>query len=396
MSRPAAPIDVFISYKREERDTAMALAEVLAARGYTVWWDVELLPGDRFADSIMEVIKHARATVVLWSEQSVASNFVRAEASLADRLDRLVPARLDRCELPLPFNTLHTLDLEPWRRTRDAAHLEPLFKAIEARIGQSPTAPQPSEAASGNLHGQDHETLLWRAITDKAAPSAKEYELYLAKHPDGIFADLARLRLGDSADGREEPPAPEPKSRDPGPAQKLASVFKRIFPGWLVRPLAGAACLAVVGSLLQPPLPLGVVSIAFALVLLLGAVLGAYQALLASVFYFGLVGLDLPVLPGGLSLSRIGILQLLLFANFFAGGIVVGYLADRGWCRSIRSSLAAFGIGALIALLLPAALILGDTPNQAGELLVEVVLPSAALIIGVAAATGWITSRKAA
>ena len=59
--------DVFISYKREERDVAENLARALTAQGYSVWWDVDLLPGDRFANEIEAVIKRAKAVIVLWS-----------------------------------------------------------------------------------------------------------------------------------------------------------------------------------------------------------------------------------------------------------------------------------------------------------------------------------------
>lgn len=88
MSQPEL-IDVFISYKREERNVAKALAQVLAQSGFKVWWDIELLPGDRFVDAIMQVIKRAKAVIVLWSREAVASGFVRAEAREAHKQDKL-------------------------------------------------------------------------------------------------------------------------------------------------------------------------------------------------------------------------------------------------------------------------------------------------------------------
>ena len=78
--------DVFISYKREEREKAKALAEALARHGFDVWWDVELLPGDRFADAIMAVIESAKAAIVLWSELSVVSKYVACFAGRGEKL----------------------------------------------------------------------------------------------------------------------------------------------------------------------------------------------------------------------------------------------------------------------------------------------------------------------
>lgn len=390
MKHGAPPIDVFISYKREDWETAKALAEALAHRGYSVWWDVDLLPGELFADAIMEVIKRAKATLVLWSEASVASGFVRAEATAADGLARLIPARLDACELPLPFNILHTHDLTRWRAGDGETLLAPLFRAIETRTGKAPTAPQQPAAAAENLHRQDNETLYWRSITEQSSPPPRELELFLARFPDGIFADLARIRLNALADGREVPLSDSP---DPGWLSKLAALTKQTFLGRLVRPIAGAGCLALIGSFLQALLsPEAAVVIAFPLVLLLGAVLGALPATLMFALYMFFN------FPGADPVFRFYYYNFDYFLPaFLGGGIVVGYLADRGWCRTIRSSLAAFGIGASLAFLLLAALLLliTDRLSDIGDMLLTILLSSSVLIILAAAAIGWMNSRKA-
>ena len=66
--------DVFLSYKREDKASARALAEALARRGLDVWWDVDLLPGERFAEEIEQVIERAKVAVTLWSERSIRSD----------------------------------------------------------------------------------------------------------------------------------------------------------------------------------------------------------------------------------------------------------------------------------------------------------------------------------
>ena len=206
MSRPE-PIDVFISYKREERDVAKALAEALARRGYKVWWDIELLPGDRFVDAIMAVIERAKALIVLWSRQAVASDFVRAEAREAYEEKKLIPVRLERCRIPLPFGELQTLDLEAWWPEADETRLEPLLRALDARIGRPPAPPQTPAATEANLHGQDSEATFWRSVSERQPQSAREYELYLQQYPNGVFASLARHRL-EELQGPEQPSSP--------------------------------------------------------------------------------------------------------------------------------------------------------------------------------------------
>ena len=44
--------DIFISYAHEDRDKARALANVLVARGWKVWWDRKIAPGEAFDEVI--------------------------------------------------------------------------------------------------------------------------------------------------------------------------------------------------------------------------------------------------------------------------------------------------------------------------------------------------------
>src|SRR4051794_12305986 len=81
-SRAAMP-DIFISYKKEEREVAALLATRLTEAGYDVWWDDALLAGERFEDEISTVLDESRMVVVLWSAQSVKSDWVKAEAESA-------------------------------------------------------------------------------------------------------------------------------------------------------------------------------------------------------------------------------------------------------------------------------------------------------------------------
>ncbi|MFY8032042.1 MAG: toll/interleukin-1 receptor domain-containing protein [Devosia sp.] len=58
---PAPKLDVFLSYKREERDVAEALASYLTTQGYDVWWDAALLAGEDFVKIVHAELVEARA-----------------------------------------------------------------------------------------------------------------------------------------------------------------------------------------------------------------------------------------------------------------------------------------------------------------------------------------------
>jgi hypothetical protein len=106
--------DIFISYAREDRECARVLAETLEHRGWSVWWDHELYAGQNFDLVIEQEIAGARAAIVMWSASSVDSEYVRAEATRARELNKLLPIRIDSALVPLRFANIHTIDLSPW------------------------------------------------------------------------------------------------------------------------------------------------------------------------------------------------------------------------------------------------------------------------------------------
>jgi TIR domain len=83
--------DIFISYKREEQAIARNLANALESEGWTVWWDPKLRAGEHFDDVIEKVLNEAKCVVVLWSNLSVNSEYVKAEATEALEQKNLFP-----------------------------------------------------------------------------------------------------------------------------------------------------------------------------------------------------------------------------------------------------------------------------------------------------------------
>jgi hypothetical protein len=106
--------DIFISYSKAERDLTVALARDLESQGFTVWWDTSLLPGDDFPDEIKRQIDAACVAIVIWSESSVGSRWVKAEAQRADDLRKLITVHtsgLDPRTIPMPYNVIQSVDL---------------------------------------------------------------------------------------------------------------------------------------------------------------------------------------------------------------------------------------------------------------------------------------------
>jgi hypothetical protein len=137
--------EIFISYKREERDIAQLFADALKARGWTVWWDPKLRAGEHFDDVIEEIIKNAKCVIVLWSARSTQSRYVKDEASYALDLGKLVPVAIDNSQLPFRFRGLHTIQLQGWKGSVLVPAFQELVKDIEEKLGRPVTRTMENE-----------------------------------------------------------------------------------------------------------------------------------------------------------------------------------------------------------------------------------------------------------
>ena len=140
--------DIFMSYSSKDRPRAEALAAALAQRGWSVWWDRKIVAGNAYDDSIEHELDSAKCAVVLWSHDSVTSEWVKNEAAEAVERGVLVPVMIDNVRLPLEFRRKQTVDLTGWDGTPSHAALGPLVDSIAGRIAApSTTAAETHEEA---------------------------------------------------------------------------------------------------------------------------------------------------------------------------------------------------------------------------------------------------------
>ena len=133
--------DVFISYSHQDREIARRYADALQAAGLAVWWDDHLRSGEAFDEKIEAALRAAKAVVVLWSKTSVASRWVRAEATLADRNKTLVPVMIEPCERPIMFELTHTSELGHWDGDQTDKAWRGFLGDVTRLIGVEPAPP---------------------------------------------------------------------------------------------------------------------------------------------------------------------------------------------------------------------------------------------------------------
>ena len=83
--------DIFVSYAKTDRSLASKLVAMLEAEGWKVWWDTSLTIGDDFRNEIMTELGRARAVIVIWTDASIKSDWVRSEAGRAQADRKLIP-----------------------------------------------------------------------------------------------------------------------------------------------------------------------------------------------------------------------------------------------------------------------------------------------------------------
>jgi formylglycine-generating enzyme required for sulfatase activity len=139
--------DIFISYAKEDRPRAEAIAKALEGHGWSVWWDRDIRAGKNIALVIEEEIGKARCVVVLWSATSVRRDWVNDEAREGNDRGILVPVLIEEVRPPLGFRSMHAADLTGWQRDAAAPAFQRLCSDIEALIGApAKVAPAPVPA----------------------------------------------------------------------------------------------------------------------------------------------------------------------------------------------------------------------------------------------------------
>jgi len=149
--------DVFVSYARRDKARVAPLVASIEARGWSVWWDPEIAPGQEFDRLIEAELSVAAAVLVVWTPTSVESRWVRGEARDAAERGILVPVRFDAAHLPIDVRAIHTIDLDDSGTDAGSAKIQEMLRALgglisrrqaphaeTARAEAAPIAPAPA------------------------------------------------------------------------------------------------------------------------------------------------------------------------------------------------------------------------------------------------------------
>jgi formylglycine-generating enzyme required for sulfatase activity len=128
----------------------------------------------------------------LWSRTSVASKWVKAEASEGDRRGILVPVLIDDVKIPLAFRLIQAADLRDWDGTLPHPEFDNLVEAVALILGR-PLAVQPGQKPKE----------VRDAATEKVHSSLEERE-QLANQGNSIGMKFTLIPAGEFYMGSEE------------------------------------------------------------------------------------------------------------------------------------------------------------------------------------------------
>ena len=136
------PRKLFISYSRKDKALAQRVADALGVGGYDVFWDAEIPPGQKFDTYIFSQLEQSDAVIVIWSANSVSSDYVKEEAEYAKTNSVLVPLRIDQTALPFGFARIHTTDLLHWHGSTQDTEWRRVVSAIESSLADRADGPR--------------------------------------------------------------------------------------------------------------------------------------------------------------------------------------------------------------------------------------------------------------
>jgi hypothetical protein len=245
-------VDVFISYKRTDRELVTLIAGELLNFDVSVWFDEALRSGLSFADEINAKLQEAKVVVVLWSAEALIrqngiDSWVIAEATIArDRQRagqcRYFPVVLGNLWLPAPFNVDQAHRMAA---TASRSEIRALLQALLSEIAAATNRPGLRTLLPA-FQGTPLTQELWfkefpddpytKKHQDRAneAEELKEWQSVSDRDPDALLRHVRRFPSGTTAIAAQDALARiySPMHEDTGPI--IAWLHRGVALAWCV------------------------------------------------------------------------------------------------------------------------------------------------------------------
>lgn len=140
--------DILISHASDDRDRVRPLAETLHREGWDVWGDRELVTGKRYAELIDEQLAAAKGVLVVWTSNSIVSEWVVKEAQDGKERDILFHVLLDNVRAPRGFRLRQGVNLSKVTIDASATAFQKLVAELMTVLGTPSQLSTKSKAAA--------------------------------------------------------------------------------------------------------------------------------------------------------------------------------------------------------------------------------------------------------
>jgi hypothetical protein len=190
--------DIFFSYSSKDRDRVHAVHRALAAQGFDVFWDQSVPPGMDWDTWIRQHLNEAKCAIAFWSTNSVGSDNVRHEATVAKQRGKLVPVLLDSLtadQFPMGLYAVQGANLTAWAGDEEDDNWLKLRHEVESKLNPPWVRRQIDKleaelvAERARREGAERRDRILREQIAKEAQAQQE----LSRERDGALEKLAAV-----------------------------------------------------------------------------------------------------------------------------------------------------------------------------------------------------------
>ncbi|MDP3491496.1 MAG: toll/interleukin-1 receptor domain-containing protein [Hyphomonadaceae bacterium] len=134
--------DIFVSYRRADRELVASVVRRLEQRGVAVWYDANIEGGADWRETIVEALTNSRMLAIFFSEECNNSRQLKKELAVADSLAKpVVPILIENTQPRGAY--LYELADRNWIQVfpDPMAHIDELVEHLAALAGKSDDGP---------------------------------------------------------------------------------------------------------------------------------------------------------------------------------------------------------------------------------------------------------------
>jgi hypothetical protein len=181
-SAQSAPCDVFISYSSRDRLPADTIARYLRIFELNVFMDHHTAAGDLWTRKLSDHLYSSRLVLVLWSRNSLHSEWVLKEADIALERGVLMQTLIAPVAVPKRFAHIQSTRLEGWSPELGGPELQCLASDLCSKLGRE--IPEPAPSLACNILEQYHRIDVVQAAFDYCTTAA--WHSFAAPTPESV------------------------------------------------------------------------------------------------------------------------------------------------------------------------------------------------------------------